>query len=162
MPLNINDKAPDFSLVTMTENGPEVYTLSENLGSKSILLLFVPMAFTSVCTDEFCEITNQLNDYVDLNADVVGISGDSPFAQAEWANKEGIGIPLLSDYEHTAAKDYDVAYEAFLPEKNLIMGGVAKRSAFVVDKDGVIKYAEVLDNPRDVPNFEAIKSVLAE
>jgi len=118
------------------------------------------MAFTGVCTAELCEITSSLKDYEALDATVYGISGDNPFAQEAWAQKEGIGLPLLSDYEHTAAKTYGVAYEQFLPEANLIMGGVAKRSAFVIDKTGVVRYAEVQDHPKDLPNFEAVKAAL--
>ncbi|HSP42897.1 MAG TPA: redoxin domain-containing protein, partial [Luteolibacter sp.] len=95
-----------------------------------------------------------------LDAKVIGISGDNPFAQAAWAEKEGITIPLLSDYEHAVAKSYGVAYEQFLPEANLIMGGVAKRSAFVIDKNGVVQYAEVQDHPKDLPDFEAVKAAL--
>ena len=98
--------------------------------------------------------------YNDLNAQVVGISGDNPFAQAAWAEKEGIGITLLSDYEHIATEAYGVAYESFLPEKNLIMGGVPKRSAFVVDQEGIVQYAEVNDSPGDLPDFEAIQACL--
>jgi peroxiredoxin len=95
-----------------------------------------------------------------LDAKVLGISGDNPFAQEAWAQKEGITIPLLSDYEHAVAAAYGVAYSQFLPEKNLIMGGVPKRSAFVIDKEGVVRYAEVQEHPKDLPDFEAIKAVL--
>ena len=91
---------------------------------------------------------------------MLGISGDNPFAQEAWAQKEGITISLLSDYEHKVTDAYCVAYDQFLPAKNLIMGGVSKRSAFVVDKAGVVQYAEVLENPGDMPNFEAIKATL--
>ena len=76
------------------------------------------------------------------------------------AQKEGIGITLLSDYEPAAAEAYGVAYESFLPEKNLIMGGVPKRSAFVIDKEGIVRYAEVNDSPGDLPDFEAIQACL--
>jgi peroxiredoxin len=160
MAIQVGDKAPDFKLVTLTAEGPQVVTLSEEIGKSNILLLFVPMAFTGVCTTELCEITSSLKDYEALDAKVYGISGDNPFAQAEWAKKENIGLPLLSDYEHAAAKAYGVAYEQFLPEKNLIMGGVAKRSAFVIDKTGVVRYAEVQDHPKDLPDFEAVKAAL--
>ena len=118
------------------------------------------MAFTGVCTAEFCEISAGISDYESLDAKVLGISGDNPFAQGAWAEKEGITIPLLSDYEHHVAKAYGVAYDQFLPDKNLIMGGVAKRSAFVIDKAGVVRYAEVQDHPKDLPNFEAVKATL--
>jgi len=160
MALQIGDKAPDFTLVSKGPDGPELVKLSDLVGKTNVVLLFVPMAFTGVCTQEFCDITSGIKDYEDLNATVVGISGDNPFAQEAWAQKEGIGIQLLSDYEHTVAADYGVAYEQFLPEANLVMGGVAKRSAFVVDKAGVIQYAEVQDHPKDLPDFAAVKSAL--
>jgi len=162
MSLNVGDKAPDFSLVSLGEGGPEVVKLSEQTGSGNILLLFVPMAFTGVCTEEFCAISEGLGAYTDLNCKVLGISGDNPFAQAAWAEKEGITIKLLSDYDHKATADYGVAYDQFLPEKNLIMGGVPKRSAFLIDASGVIQYAEVNDSPGDLPNFDAIKAKLGE
>jgi len=161
MSIKVGDKAPDFTLVSKTANGPELVTLSELIGKSNILLLFVPMAFTGGCTAELCEISNGISAFDSLDAKVLGISGDNPFAQEAWAQKEGITIALLSDYEHAVAKSYGVAYEQFLPSKNLIMGGVAKRSAIVIDKAGVVQYVEVLDVPSDMPNFEAVKSVLA-
>ncbi len=160
MALTTGTKAPDFTLVTKGAEGPELFTLSEKVGAKNIVLLFVPMAFTGVCTEEFCAISNEISDYEALDATVVGISGDNPFAQAAWAEKEGIKLPLLSDYEHKVAADYGIAYEQFLPEANLIMGGVAKRSAFVIDKAGVIQYAEVQDHPKDLPDFDKVKETL--
>ena len=160
MALKIGDKAPDFELTTKTVAGPKKLKLSSNFGQKNIVLLFVPMAFTGTCTLEFCEISAGLADYRTLDATVLGISGDNPFAQAAWAEKEGITIPLLSDYEHQVAKAYGVAYDRFLPDANLIMGGVAKRSAFVIDKAGIVRYAEVQEHPKDLPNFEAVKACL--
>jgi glutaredoxin-dependent peroxiredoxin len=160
MSIKVGDKAPDFTLVSKTANGPELVTLSELVGKSNIVLLFVPMAFTGGCTAEFCSISQGISEYDALDAKVLGISGDNPFAQEAWAQKEGITISLLSDYEHKVTEAYGVAYEQFLPTKNLIMGGVPKRSAFVLDKAGVVKYAEVLENPGDMPNFEAIKSTL--
>ena len=162
MALSVGTSAPDFTLTTLGAAGPELFKLSENLGSRHLLLLFVPMAFTGVCTTEFCEISKGINEYTELNADVIGISGDNPFAQKAWAEKEGITLKLLSDYDHHVAKAYDVAYDAFLPAKNLIMGGVPKRSAFIIDKAGVIQYAESSDNPGQLPDFAAIKAKLAE
>jgi peroxiredoxin len=160
MSIKVGDQAPDFTLVTKTSEGPQLIKLSEQIGSANIVLLFVPMAFTAVCTKEFCDISSGMQDYEALDAKVLGISGDNPFAQAAWAAKEGISIPLLSDYEHAVAKAYGVAYEQFLPEANLIMGGVAKRSAFVIDKQGVVRYAEVQNHPKDLPDFDAIKATL--
>lgn len=162
MALAVGTPAPDFELTTLGENGPELVKLSDHIGSANLVLLFVPMAFTGVCTEEFCAVTSELAEYEGLNAKVLGISGDNPFAQAAWAEKEGIKLTLLSDYEHEATKAYDVAYDSFLPDKNLTMGGVPKRSAFIVGKDGNIAYAESSDNPGELPNFDAIKAKLAE
>ena len=153
--------APDFTLVTMTENGPELFTLSDALKESKVVLLFVPMAFTSVCTDQFCGVSQGLNEYADLGAKVIGVSGDSPFAQAAWAEKEGISLPLLSDYEHEVTKAYGIAYEQFLPDKNLIMGGVPKRSAIVIDQDGTVLYSEANDNPGQLPDMAKVKAALA-
>jgi peroxiredoxin len=160
MSIKVGDKAPDFTLVTQTADGPQLVKLGDHIGKSNIVLLFVPMAFTSVCTTEFCDVSAGIGDYEALDARVFGISGDNPFAQAAWAEKEGITITLLSDYEHQVAKAYGVAYDQFLPAVNLIMGGVAKRSAFVIDKNGVVQHAEVLDHPKDLPDFNALKAVL--
>jgi peroxiredoxin len=160
MSIKVGDQAPDFTLVSKTAEGPQLVKLSDLIGKSNIVLLFVPMAFTGVCTAEFCEISAGITDYEALDAKVLGISGDNPFAQAAWAEKEGITIPLLSDYEHEVAKAYGVAYEQFLPEAKLIMGGVPKRSAFVIDKNGVVQYAEVQEHPKDLPDFNAVKATL--
>lgn len=160
MSIKVGDNAPDFTLVTQTPNGPELVKLSDQIGKSNIVLLFVPMAFTGGCTTELCGISNGISEYTALDATVFGISGDNPFAQEAWAQKEGITITLLSDYEHAVTAAYGVAYEQFLPQKNLIMGGVSKRSAFVIDKAGVVQYAEVLDVPSDMPDFDAIKETL--
>jgi peroxiredoxin len=162
MALAIGTKAPDFSLPTKTAEGPKQMKLSENFGKTNTLLLFFPMAFTGTCTTEMCTISNGLREYSDLNATVYGISGDNPFAQEAWAKKESITVPLLSDYEHKIAKEYDVMYDSFLPQMNLGMGGVPKRSAFIVDREGVIQYAESNDDARELPNFDKIKAKLAE
>ncbi len=162
MPLTVGTKAPDFTLPTKTADGPKQVRLSDNFGKKNTLLLFFPMAFTGVCTTEMCEVSQGLNAYADLNAAVYGISGDNPFAQEAWAQKEKITVPLLSDYEHKVAQAYGVAYDSFLPQMNLGMSGVAKRAAFIIDKNGVIQYAECSDDARQLPNFEKIKAKLAE
>ena len=160
--LTIGTKAPDFTLSTATTDGPKQVTLSAEIGGKNILLLFVPMAFTGVCTTELCEISKGIGSYDSLDCTVYGISGDNPFAQQAWAQKEGITITLLSDYEHAVAKAYGIAYESFLPQIGLGMGGVPKRSAFLIDRSGVIQYAEANDDPKQLPNFEAIQAKLAE
>ena len=162
MALKIGEKAPDFELSSKQADGIKQLKLSSNLGKKNTVVLFFPMAFTGVCTKEMCEISAGLNHCTALNADVWGISGDNPFAQAAWADKEKITVPLLADYEHKVAQAYGSAYDSFLPQKNLGMGGVPKRSAFVVDKQGLIRYAEINDDPGKLPNFEAIKAALVQ
>lgn len=161
MPLAIGTKAPDFTLSTKTADGPKQIKLSDNFGKKNTLLLFFPMAFTGTCTTEMCNTSKELPNYGNLNAAVYGISGDNPFAQEAWAQKEQIDVTLLSDYEHQVAKTYGVAYDSFLPQLNLGMSGVPKRSAFVVDKNGVIQYAESNDDAKQLPNFDKIKAKLA-
>ena len=162
MPLATGTKAPDFSLPTKTAAGPIQIKLSDNFGKTNTLLLFFPMAFTGTCTAEMCSLSKELPNYSGLNATVYGISGDNPFAQEAWAKKEGITVLLLSDYEHKIAKEYDVIYDSFLPQMNLGMGGVPKRSAFIIDRAGVIQYAESNDDARELPNFDQIKARLAE
>jgi peroxiredoxin len=162
MPLAVGTKAPDFTLSTKTADGPKHVRLSDNFGKKNTLLLFVPMAFTGTCTEEMCSTTKELPSYNGMNAVIYGISGDNPFAQEAWAKKENIDITLLSDYEHKIAKDYGVVYDSFLPQINLGMGGVPKRSAFVIDRSGVIQYAESNDDAKQLPNFDKIKAKLAE
>ena len=160
MAINVGDQAPDFTLSTITAEGPETVTLSSHWKDAPVVLLFVPMAFTGVCTTELCAITEGLSSYETLGAKVLAVSGDNPFAQQAWAEKEGIGLTLLSDYEHEAARAYGIAYDSFLPDKNLPMGGVAKRSAFVIGTDGLVKYAEVKESPGDLPDFDAVQAAL--
>lgn len=162
MAVKVGDKAPEFNLTTKTAEGPKKVKLSDNFGKKNSVLLFVPMAFTGVCTKELCDVSQGLNAYTDLNATVYGISGDNPFAQEAWAQKEKILVTLLADYDHSVARAYGVAYDSFLPEKNLGQSGVPKRSAFVVDKAGVVRYAWSSDNPGNLPNFEEIRLVLSK
>jgi peroxiredoxin len=162
MPIAVGTRAPDFTLSTKTADGPKQIKLSDNFGKKNTLLLFFPMAFTGTCTTEMCEVSAGMNTYTDSNAAVYGISGDNPFAQEAWAQKEKITVPLLSDYEHKVAKDYGVMYDSFLPQMNLGMGGVPKRSAFIVDKNGVIEYVESNDDARQLPDFDKIRAKLKE
>jgi peroxiredoxin len=162
MALSIGTQAPDFSLSSKTSEGLKLFKLSDNFGKKNTLLLFFPMAFTGVCTTEMCDTSIEMDAYHGLNAEVYGISGDSPFSLEIWAQKEKINVPLLSDYDHSVTKSYGVAYDSFAPDRNLPMGGVPKRSAFIIDRNGIIQYAESSDNPKQLPNFEAIKAKLNE
>ncbi len=124
---------------------------------KNTVLLFFPLAFTGVCTQELCDITAGLSSYSDLNADVIGISVDSPFAQEAWAQKEKIGITLASDLNKETTKAYDVLFPGLAG-----IGDTSARAAFVIDKDGVIQYSEQTPTPKDLPNFEAVKAALAK
>src|SRR3982751_2231276 len=162
MALSVGTKAPDFTLPTKPADGPKPVTLSEQFSKGNTLLLFFPMAFTGTCTTEMCGITLDLSAYGSLNAAVYGISGDNPFAQEAWAQKEKITVPLLSDYEHKVAQAYGVMYDSFLPQMNLGMSGVPKRSAFIIDRNGVIQYAESNDDAKALPDFDKIKATLAE
>ncbi len=162
MSLTPGSKAPDFTLPTKTADGPKEITLRDGFGKGNTVLFFFPMAFTGTCTTEMCNVTSDLDAYANLNATVYGISGDNPFAQEAWAKQEKISLMLLSDYEHNVARAYGVAYDSFLPDIGLTMGGVAKRAAFVIDRHGVIQHAEVLEDARELPDLEKVKAKLAE
>ncbi|HPY30105.1 MAG TPA: redoxin domain-containing protein [Verrucomicrobiota bacterium] len=157
MAIAVGTKAPDFTLKSKTASGIVDVKLSGNLGKKNTVLLFFPLAFTGVCTQEMCDITAGLAQYASLNADVIGISVDSPFAQEAWAQKEQIGLTLASDLNKTTARAYGVLLDDLVG-----LGSVSARAAFVVDKAGVIQYSEQTPTPKDLPNFEAIKAVLAK
>lgn len=150
--LKVGDKAPAFTLFSEDKN--EVH-LSDYAG-KNVVLLFFPMAFTSVCTDELCQMRDNLNDYNQLNAEVIAVSVDSPFTLERFKEEQKLNFPLLSDFNKDVSRAYDSIYEDFV----FGMKGVSKRSAFVIDKEGVIQYAEVLDNAGEMPNFTAVKETL--
>lgn len=156
MALPVGTKAPDFTLKSKTAEGLQDVTLSSRLGQKNVVLLFFPAAFTGVCTSEMCDITAGLKTYGDLQADVIAISVDSPFAQEAWAQKEKIGFTLASDYDKKVIADYDVVLESLAG-----IGKSAKRAAFVIDRQGVIQYSEETPTPKDLPNFEAVQARLA-
>lgn len=155
MGLTIGQKAPGFSLKRKTAEGLQDVSLGDYQGKKNVVLLFFPLAYTSVCTDEMCSVSQGLSEYEGLNAQVLGISVDSPFAQEAWAKANNITIPLLSDFNKEVSAAYGSQYAELLGFK-----GVAKRSAFVIDKGGVVRYASVSDDPKVVPDFSAIKACL--
>ena len=157
MAIAVGSKAPDFTLKSKNAAGVSEVKLSNNFGKKNTVILFFPLAFTGVCTQEMCEISAGFGAYSSLNADVIGISVDSPFAQEAWAQKEKITVTLASDLNKTVA----AAYGVLLPDL-LGFGSTSARAAFVVDKAGVIQYSEQTPTPKDLPNFEAIKAVLAK
>ena len=156
MPLPIGSLAPDFSLKSKNPQGLKDVSISEHRGQKNLVILFFPLAFTGVCTQEMCDISNGLSTYSDRGAEVIAISVDSPFALEAWAKQEGITITLASDLNKATAAAYDV----LLPDL-IGLGSVSARAAFVIDKAGVIQYSEQTPTPKELPNFEAIKAVLA-
>jgi glutaredoxin-dependent peroxiredoxin len=153
MAIQVGQQAPDF---TLKSNKMQDVKLSELHGGK-VLLLFVPLAFTGVCTKELCGMRDALKEYEGLDCKVFGISVDSPFALDAWAAKEGYQFPLLSDFNKETARKYDTLYEDMMGFK-----GVCKRSAFVIDRQGVVRYASVLPDARNIPNFEEIKGCLQQ
>ena len=157
MPIAVGTKAPDFTLKSKDANGLRDVTLSANFGKKNTLILFFPLAFTGVCTQEFCDITQGISSYADIGADVIGISVDSPFAQEAWAQKEKITVTLVSDLDKKTIAAYGVAFPGLAG-----IGTASARAAFIVDKNGVVQYAEQTPTPKDLPNFEAIKAKLAD
>lgn len=157
MPIAVGSKAPDFTLKSKADDGLKDMKLSENFGKTQTVLLFFPAAFTGVCTQEMCDQTSGLGDYEKLGAKVYAISVDTPFAQEAWAKQNKIGVTLLSDLNKTTTKAYDVVFP------NLAgIGDTSARAAFVIGKDGVVKYAEQTPTPKDLPNFQAIKAALAK
>ena len=161
MAIAVGTKAPDFTLKSKQASGLVDVKLSNNFGKKNSVLLFFPAAFTGVCTQEMCDITAGLSAYSGLNADVIGISVDGPFAQEAWAQKEKIGITLASDLNKATAKAYGVLVDdlgGLIPG----FGSTSARAAFVIDKNGVVQYSEQTPTVKELPNFEAIKSSRAK
>jgi peroxiredoxin len=156
MPIPVGTKAPDFTLKSKTAAGVVDVKLSDNFGKKNTLLLFFPLAFTGVCTTEMCDMTAGLSAYSGMNAEVIGVSVDSPFAQEAWAKANNIGIKLASDLNKTVTKAYDVVFPMLAG-----VGDTSARAAFVIDKNGVVQYSEQTPTPKDLPNFEAVKATLA-
>jgi peroxiredoxin len=157
MPIKVGSKAPDFTLKSKNDKGLTDVKLSANFGQKNTVLLFFPAAFTSVCTKELCDITAGLGQYAGLNAAVIGLSVDTPFAQEAWAKQEKIGITLVSDLNKTTTKAYDVLFPNLAD-----IGDTSARAAFVIDKQGVVQYAEQTATPKDLPNFAAVQATLSK
>ena len=154
MSITVGQVAPEFSLRDTDKNK---VTLSE-LKGKPVLLLFFPQAFTGVCTKELCSVRDSLTFYNGVDAAVYGISVDSVFSLGKFKEEQQLNFPLLSDFNKEASRAFECIYENWI----LDMNGVSKRSAFIIDKAGVVQYAEVLENAGDVPNFEAIQACLQQ
>lgn len=153
MNIKIGDKAPSF---TLRASDKSEVSISDYEG-KNLIVLFFPLAFTGVCTAELCGVRDDIASYSSLNADVVAISVDSLFTLEKFKAEQNYNFPLLSDFNKDVSEAYGALYEDFV----LDMKGVSKRAAFVIDKAGIVKYAEVLDNAGEVPNFDAIKQTLS-
>lgn len=151
--IQVGQKAPDFSLYD-TER--KKTTLS-NYQGRNVVLLFFPFAFTSVCTKELCSVRDNIGFYNKLNAEVFGISVDSHYTLARYKEDQQLNFQLLSDFNKEVSTAYGSLYEKF----GLEMRGVSKRAAFVIDREGTVRYAEVLENAGEVPNFQEIQGVLS-
>ena len=155
MALNVGDLAPDFSLPAGP--GPDRVTLSSYRGDRNVVVLFFPLAFSSVCTDEICRMAEDYSALSGMNAEVLGISVDSPFVAQKFAQETNADFPFLSDFNRKAIYAYDVVYEDFFG-----LHGVAKRSAFVVDREGILRYAWVSEDAGVEPDYDQIRKVLSE
>ncbi len=154
MSIEIGQPAPDF---TLFDSEKKQVILSEQKGS-NVVLLFFPLAFTSVCTAELCSVRDNIDWYNNVNAKVFGISVDALQTLAKFKEDQKLNFTLLSDFNKEVSRAYDSIYEMF----GYNMKGVSKRSAFVIDKEGIVRYAEVLENAGQLPNFEAVQKTLAE
>lgn len=152
MALNVGQSAPNF---TLKDSNGEDRTLQELRGEGKLLLLFFPLAFSSVCTDEMCSTRDNMKFYEELNVRVAGISVDSFFTLKVFKEQNNINFPLLSDFNKEVSEAYGALYDTFFDMK-----GVSKRSAFLIDENGTVAYAEVLENAGDLPDFKAIQELL--
>lgn len=152
MSLRIGDKAPDFSLYS----SDKILTHLTDFKGRNVVLLFFPLAFTSTCTKELCATRDDISVYNDLDAEVLAISVDSPQTLARYKLEYELNFKLLSDFNKIAIRSYDTMYEEF----SLGMRGVAKRSAFVIDAEGLIRYAEVLENAGSMPDLTAVQNAI--
>lgn len=155
MPLPVGAKAPDFTLKTKTSEGLRDVQLSEHLGKSNVVLLFYPGAFTHICTQEMCDVTQGLEKYSNANAQVYGVSNDTPYVLEEWSKQLKIGFPLLSDFQHDVARAYDVVWPNFSG-----LGPGTARAVFLIDKEGVIRYSEQTPTLLDFPKYEALEEAL--
>jgi peroxiredoxin len=156
MPIAVGSQAPDFTLKSKTADGLKDIKLSDRFGKKQTVVLFFPLAFTGVCTQEMCDMTAGLGAYEKLGAEVIAISVDSPFAQEAWATANKITLTLVSDLNKETTKAYGVLFPGLAG-----IGDTSARAAFVIGKDGIVKYAEQTATPKDLPNFAAVQAALA-
>ena len=155
MALSVGSKAPDFELVTKNGDNFDKVKLSDNFGKKNTVLLFVPAAFSGVCTEQLCEASTNMGSYGNDDSVVYAISPDQAFAQEAWAKESGITIPLLSDFQKEVSQAYDVVLPDFAG-----MGPGSQRAAFVIDKEGVIRYADQTPTPLQIPDAGKVREAL--
>jgi len=153
MAIEKGQPAPEFTLADTDKNKVSL----ADFNGRNVVLLFFPLAFTSVCTKELCDIRDNISVYNTANATVLGISVDSLYTLKKFKEEQGFNFALLSDFNKKVSEAYDVLYDVF---PNSDMQGVSKRAAFVIDEHGIVQYAEVCATPRDVPGFEKIQQTL--
>ena len=150
--INVGDKAPVFELPVAMD---KMWKLSDYVGKQNIVVLFFPLAYSSVCHQEMCSIRDGFREFQSLDALVVAISVDSPFVLAKWKEELALPFTLLSDFNKTVGPAYGAFHDKLGP-----LNGVEKRSAFVIDKKGIVRYASVSDDPKVIPDIVAVKKVL--
>jgi len=151
--VTVGTPAPDFSLAPAP--GPDRVTLSEHRGHP-VVLLFFPLAFSSTCTAELCQMAEDWSRWESVGARVLGLSIDSPFVNRKFAEETKVPFPILSDFNKDASSSYGVLYPEFYGMK-----GVSKRAAFVVDREGVVAYAWVAEDAGLLPPFDEILEAVA-
>jgi len=161
MPLKPGQPLPDLTLKSKTDTGLVDVKIRRNVGKGPTVILFFPLAFTGVCTDEMCKVTNDFDAYKSLGADVIAVSVDNPFAQEAWAKQNSIGITVASDMTLAVTKAFKVVDSKVIAEKfGVTKLKVAKRAVFVADKAGNIVHVEAKRDPSQLPNFAKIKRAI--
>ena len=154
MKIETGTKAPEFSLY----NSEKIKVSLSDYKGRNVLLLFFPLAFTGTCTIELCSVRDNISQYNNSNAEVIGISVDSVYTLAKYKEEQHLNFQLLSDFNKEVSTAYGSIYQTF----GFDMQGVGKRSAFVIDMEGFVQYAEVLENAKEIPDFEAIQKMLSQ
>jgi len=156
MALKVGDKAPDFKLPSFTPTEELTHFSLSDFKGKNLVIVFFPQAFTGVCTTEMCTMNDNFNSYKEMNAEVIGVSVDGTFVQKAFASANKINVPLLSDYNREMIRSYDVVQPEFAHGQK----ETSQRAVYVIDKDGVIRYVEVTENPGVQVNFDAMKKAV--
>lgn len=152
MEIKVGSEAPVFTLYDSDKNKISLL----DFRGRNVLLLFFPLAFTSTCTEELCQVRDNLTFYNNFNSKVLGISVDSLYTLAKYKAEQKLNFPLLSDFNKEVSTAYNSLYNTF----SYSMQGVSKRSAFIIDKDGILRYVEILENASEIPDFNNIEKVL--